>query len=112
MKLDMVQREMGKEPSTFVPIRYGTGTDTDSLNTYRNLVIAAIILAACSKYFWHGQGKGKGIGKSSSKGSGMGGGMGGMSELMNISKSGATVYGVDKKIRTRFKHVAGLSNAK
>merc|ERR1719276_46877 len=35
-----------------------------------------------------------------------------MSELMNISKSGATVYGVEKKIRTRFKHVAGLSNAK
>jgi len=38
--------------------------------------------------------------------------MGGMSDLMNMSKSGATVYGVEKKIRTRFKHVAGLSNAK
>ena len=38
--------------------------------------------------------------------------MGGMSDLMNVSKSGATVYGVEKKIRTRFKHVAGLSNAK
>ena len=38
--------------------------------------------------------------------------MGGMNELMNMSKSGATIYGVEKKIRTRFKHVAGLSNAK
>jgi len=56
----------------------------------------------------HGKG---GSGKSSSS-RGSGGGMGGMSDLMNVGKSGATVYGVEKKIRTRFKHVAGLSNAK
>ena len=35
-----------------------------------------------------------------------------MGDLMNMGKSGAQVYGVDKKIRTRFKHVAGLQNAK
>ena len=59
----------------------------------------------------HGKGK-SGTGKpGSSKGSGMGG-MGGMGDLMNMSKSGATVFGTEKKIRTRFKHVAGLSNAK
>jgi len=39
----------------------------------------------------------------------MGGGMG---DLMNMSKSNAQVFGVDKKIRTRFKHVAGMTNAK
>lgn len=38
----------------------------------------------------------------------MGGGMGGLGDIMGMSKSGATVYGTDKKIRTRFKHVAGL----
>lgn len=31
---------------------------------------------------------------------------------MNMSKSNAQVFGVDKKMRTRFKHVAGMQNAK
>jgi len=102
---------MGREPSSFVPIRYGTGAEEATNNSRKNLVILMLFLACCSKYFRSSHGKGKGIGKSSSsKGGGMG--MGGMSDLMNISKSGATVYGVEKKIRTRFKHVAGLSNAK
>ena len=47
------------------------------------------------------------MGGSNMKGPGGFGG-GGMNDLMNMSKSGAQVYGVDKKIRTRFKHVAGL----
>ena len=62
---------------------------------------------------YHGKGKGGTGGKSSSGGKGgMGGGMGGLNDIMGMSKSGATIYGVEKKIRTRFKHVAGLSNAK
>jgi ATP-dependent Zn protease len=63
----------------------------------------------------HG-GKGGSSGSKSSKGSssgnsgsGMGGGMG---DLMNMSKSNAQIFGVDKKIITRFKHVAGMTNAK
>lgn len=59
----------------------------------------------------HGKGKGGPTGKIGGSGTnrpgGFGGG-GGMNDLMNMSKSGAQVYGVDKKIRTRFKHVAGL----
>ena len=47
-------------------------------------------------------------GSGSKGGPGGFGGGGGMGDLMNMSKSGAQVYGVDKKIRTRFKHVAGL----
>lgn len=31
---------------------------------------------------------------------------------MNMNKSGAQIFGVNKKIRTRFKHVAGMENAK
>ena len=56
----------------------------------------------------HGKGKGP-TGKMGGGSKGPGGfGGGGMNDLMNMSKSGAQVYGVDKKIRTRFKHVAGL----
>ena len=62
----------------------------------------------------HGKGKGAGgkPGSGGSRGGSGGFGGGGMGDLMNMSKSGAQVYGVDKKIRTRFKHVAGLQNAK
>ena len=77
-----------------------------------NLLIGSLFILMLARLYKQTHGKGgKGSGKSSSKG-GMGGGMGGMGDLMNMSKSGATVYGVEKKIRTRFKHVAGLSNAK
>ena len=31
---------------------------------------------------------------------------------MNMSKSNAQIFGVDKKIKTRFRHVAGMTNAK
>jgi len=60
----------------------------------------------------HGKGGSSGTKKGTgSKGSGFGGG-GGMGDMMTMSKSGAQVFGVDKKIRTRFKHVAGMQNAK
>lgn len=39
-------------------------------------------------------------------------GGGGMNQIFNVGKSNATVYGVDKKIKTKFKHVAGMDNAK
>jgi len=32
--------------------------------------------------------------------------------MFNMGKSNATVYGVDKKIKTKFRHVAGMENAK
>lgn len=112
MKLDMAQREMGKDPSQFVPIKYGPGMDGESFPIVNFLIGSLFVLLLIRLYkSTHGKNaKGTG-GKTRDKGSGMGG-MGGMSDLMNMSKSGATVYGVEKKIRTRFKHVAGLSNAK
>lgn len=80
-----------------------------------NLAIGSLFLLMLVRLYRQSHGKGKGPSGKSSSGSsrgGMGGGMGGINDLMNMSKSGATVYGVEKKIRTRFKHVAGLSNAK
>ena len=41
-----------------------------------------------------------------------GGGKGGMGDMFSYGKSNATVYGEDKKIKTKFKDVAGLENAK
>jgi hypothetical protein len=55
----------------------------------------------------HGGGKGAGGSSGSNKtGGSRGGGMlGGMGEM---GKSNVQVFGVDKKIKTRFKHVAGM----
>lgn len=79
-----------------------------------NFLIGSLFVLMLIRLYRNMHGKGtKGTGQSKSKGgSGLGGGMGGMNELMSMSKSGATIYGVEKKIKTRFKHVAGLSNAK
>ena len=43
---------------------------------------------------------------SSNKSSRFGGG--GMNDMMGMGKSNVQVFGVDKKIKTRFKHVAGM----
>ena len=76
-----------------------------------NILAGSFFIYMLFKLYQTMHGKGKGptgkMGGSSSRGPGGFGG-GGMNDLMNMSKSGAQVYGVDKKIRTRFKHVAGL----
>jgi ATP-dependent metalloprotease FtsH len=40
------------------------------------------------------------------------GGSGGFGDLFNMGKSNAKVYGGDNKVKTKFRHVAGLENAK
>lgn len=63
----------------------------------------------------HGRNGKTGTGTKSSGKTGPGGGaggQGGIGDFLNMGKSNAQVFGVDKKIRTRFKHVAGMSNAK
>ena len=54
----------------------------------------------------------KGTGTKKGPGGGFGGGGGGLGDMMNMSKSNVQVFGVDKKMRTRFRHVAGMQNAK
>jgi len=114
-KIDLVQREMGKEVSAFVPLKYASGEgENDGRNL--NFVIAALFGGMLLWLYRTKHGKGGSTGKSggASKGKGGGGfgGGGGMGDMMGMSKSGAQVFGVDKKIRTRFKHVAGMENAK
>lgn len=112
MKLDMAQREMGKDPAQFVPIKYGPGVDQEQLPVINYFIGGFFLLMLLRLYRGsHGKG-GSGVSKSSdSKGSGFGMGSR-MNDLMGMSKSGATVYGVEKKIKTRFRHVAGLQTAK
>jgi hypothetical protein len=109
-KLDQSQRELGKEPANFVPVKYGTGIEEIDPK-YKYLlfflgtsVVFLLLRGAHPKY-----GKHHGAKKPpSSGGSGFGGGGGGLGDIMNMSKSNAQVFGVDKKMRTRFKHVAGM----
>jgi AFG3 family protein len=113
-KIDLVQREMGKDVSAFVPLKYAGGDDAgEAKNTMLIALGFGAILALLYRTI-HGKGGSNAAGKTGAKknsGGGMMGG-GGMNDLMGMNKSGATMFGVDKKIRTRFKHVAGMENAK
>lgn len=57
-------------------------------------------------------GAGKSSGSSGSSGSGPFGGKGGMGDIFGMGKSNVQIFGVDKKIKTKFKHVAGMEGAK
>ena len=116
-KLDLAQRELGRDPNNFVPVKYGPA-DEQANSPVMNMMIGASFLILWFLIYraMHG-GKGGSSGPKSTKGnsgSNSGGGMGGggMGDLMNMSKSNAQIFGVDKKIKTRFKHVAGMTNAK
>ena len=79
-----------------------------------NYAIGAAFIALFIQLYraMHGKGGPNTGGGASKGGSGMGGG-GGMGGMFNsMGKSNVTVYGVDKKIKTRFKHVAGMEQAK
>ena len=63
-----------------------------------------------------GKGTGGSAGKDAGKDKGggwfQGGQRGGLNDMFSMGKSNATVFGEDKKIKTRFKDVAGNENAK
>lgn len=61
----------------------------------------------------HGKGGAPGAKGGKSEGGSSGGfGKGGFGDVFGMGKSNVQIYGVDKKIKTRFKHVAGMENAK
>lgn len=112
-KLDMVQRQMGKQPNEFIPVKYVNDTEASS-----QMMIQLILFLITAATFYNlykrgssgalksGQKKGAAKKNNDSSGGWFGGGMG------NIGKSSATTYGEDKKIDIRFKDVAGHENAK
>ena len=124
-KLDMVQREMGKQPHEFIPVKYTNQSEEQMGNFMMNLLIGGLfglflyqILKSRNQGGSGGiGGAAKGTGKTGSnvgkdqKG-GWFGGQGGMNDMFGYGKSNAAVYGEEKKIKTRFKDVAGNENAK
>lgn len=115
-KIDLIQREMGKTPQEFVPLKYSNESEQSSTNLALNFMIAALF----GLFMWQilkgrntkGPGSSKKTGNKTSNSSGGFMGGGGFGSMMNVGKSNVTVYGVDKNIKTRFKNVAGLDNAK
>jgi len=112
-----MQHDMGIEAKHMIPVKYKAGDDADEarkMNLLLALMFGGVLLALYRSL--HGKSGTGSKGTKSSGGSGSnpfgGGGGGGMGDLMNMNKSGAQIFGVDKKIRTRFKHVAGMENAK
>jgi AFG3 family protein len=76
-----------------------------------NYLIGAAFLMVLVQLYRSMHGKG---GSSGTKEAGKGGGgaKGGMNDMFSMGKSNVQVFGVDKKIKTRFKHVAGMDQAK
>jgi len=101
-KLDQVQRELGRNVNDFVPIKYASAQSEDN-QSINYLIGGSFILLLVQLYRSKHAGR-KGATKSNpAKGNSM-------KDMMtnNMGKSNVQIYGVDKKIKTRFKHVAGM----
>jgi hypothetical protein len=86
-KLDLAQREMGKSPQEFVPVKYANASDQESNQTMNYLIGAAFLLTLVQLYrSMHGKGGNTGsTGGSANKG--QSGGRGGMNDMFNMGKS-------------------------
>ena len=79
LKLDMAQRELGKDPQNFVPLKYAMGDDEPY--PISNIIIGGVFILGLIRLYrtMHGKG-GSSSGSSGSKGGGGFGG-GGMSNM-------------------------------
>mmetsp|Transcript_18256 Transcript_18256/g.31235 ORF Transcript_18256/g.31235 Transcript_18256/m.31235 type:complete len:694 (+) Transcript_18256:533-2614(+) len=120
-KLDLVQREMGKAGSEYIPIRHKNVMDEDSGSTIINVAILGMFLLLMYQIYKGRGGKGMSTGKKigkpaekDKKSGGLFGGGGGMNDMFGMSKSNAKQFGGEdgQKIKTRFRHVAGNEGAK
>lgn len=101
-----------------MPLKYANENEQNASNIALNLAIAGMFGVFMYSLLKNrgGANKGPGAGKNKTgqnkKGSGFMGGSGGFGNFMNQGKANVQIYGVDKKIKTKFRHVAGLENAK
>ena len=86
-----------------------------------NVMIGGLFLALMLQIYRSMHGKGGSGGKGAAGGKGgsskgtdqsKGGAGGGFGDIFGMGKSNVQIYGTDKKIKTRFKHVAGMETAK
>lgn len=89
-KIDLIQREMGKEIRDFAPLKYASGAEPNEGRNV-NLMIAAMFGGMLIWLYRSKHGKGGSSGPKGKSDKGSGGGMmgGGMSDMMGMSKSGA-----------------------
>ena len=106
---------MGKTPQEFVPLKYSNESEQNSTNLALQFLIASMFGLFMFQILKGRKNSGssgkKSSGKSGSNFMGGGGG-GGFGSMMNVGKSNVQIYGLDKNVKTRFKHVAGLDTAK
>lgn len=105
---------MGKVPNEFVPVKYASEASLNQNNTMLTFMIGGLFVVFLMQIYksMHGKGGAKGPG-GTMKGQGQSGQQkGGFGDIFNMGKSNVQIYGVDKKIKTRFKHVAGMESAK
>ena len=116
---------MGRSPAEFIPVKYANQSEEGMGNFMMNMLIGSLFILFFYQIYKAGRGgstgagkgaggAGKSSGSSGKEGGGwfQGGQKGGLNDMFNIGKSNATVFGEDKKIKTRFKDVAGLEGAK
>lgn len=108
---------MGRSPQDFVPLKFSSEQPRDQGSVMFNVLLLG--LAGLFMYQVYkgktggsaGQAGKKSSGSEQGKGNMFGRG-GGMQDMFNVGKSNAVEYGGDKKIKTKFRHVAGMDNAK
>jgi AFG3 family protein len=115
---------MRLDTSQYVPVNFTkSADDLEGGSNLQNMVIGALFLAVLYQLFKGKRGgastgrkmKGKkDAGKPDDKKGGFFGGGGGMNDMFGMSKSNAKEFGGadGKKIKTRFRHVAGNEGAK
>lgn len=97
-KLDLVQREMGKQPHEFIPVKVTNDGDKDLKSNLMNLAIGAMFIGFFYQVYKGRNGNKPSTGKKSGKptddkkGGGMFGG-GGMNDMFGMSKSNAKQFG-------------------
>ena len=125
-KLEYVQKEMKIDMSQWIPVSFTkSGDDINGSSPVTNMIIGAAFLAILYQLFkGNKKGGGAATGKKLKKGGdgakdekkgGFFGGGGGMNDMFGgMSKSNAKQFGGEdgKKIKTRFRHVAGNEGAK
>jgi len=113
-KLDLVQREMGRQPNEFVPVKYTNQSEEQVTNVMFKILVGGLFLMFFYQIYKSRNQGGSGHGKpgTPSKKDQGGGGWFNQNDIFNYGKSNATVYGDDKKIKVKFSNVAGNENAK
>ena len=113
MKLEMAQKEMGRQREEYVPVKYANKSDSGNNSMF------LMFLVLLGGYMWYSIYRGRAnSATNATKKTGGGqqqgrfGGGSSFGDFLGLGKTNVQVYGTEKKMKTRFKHVAGMESAK